>query len=131
MCTPNLKDSANSHAIPQETPPTPQMPLSIPTPPPDYGNRPDGTKKGVGYLGVLARPDGNVSTELTVGVNFDDKEQDIPLIVPTLNKEELKYLLETQEDSPDFFKKMPSSIMDKAVDHARSRQKQGKSVYAD
>jgi hypothetical protein len=37
----------------------------------DYGNRPDGSKKGRGYFGEIKRPDGAVSTELSVSVEFD------------------------------------------------------------
>jgi len=36
----------------------------------DYGNRPDGSKKGRGYFGEIKRPDGAVSTELSVSVEF-------------------------------------------------------------
>ena len=50
----------------------------------DYGKRTDGTKKGPGYFGELKRPDGSVSTEISVGVGFDDGEHEIPTLVPTL-----------------------------------------------
>lgn len=93
--------------------------------------RPDGTKKGKGWMGVLKRPDGRVSTEISAGVNIDGKETLIPLIVPGLAPEELNWLLNTDESSPDFFKKMPPSIMDKAVDHAIRRLKQGASPFKD
>jgi hypothetical protein len=54
----------------------------------DYGNRPDGEKKGKGYFGEMKRPNGDVSTEISVGVGMDGKELEIPLIVPTLTKKE-------------------------------------------
>jgi hypothetical protein len=41
----------------------------------DYGNRPDGSAKGGGYFGELKRPDGGVSTEISVGVGIDGKER--------------------------------------------------------
>ncbi len=88
----------------------------------DFGNREDGTKKSTGYFGVLPRPDGSVSTELSIGVNFDGKEHLIPALVPTLNKDEINYLLSG--------KKPTNEIVDKAVEHARIRISQGKSPFA-
>lgn len=115
MCTPNLNLGANTS---QDDPST-------------FGKRTDGTPKGKGYLGVLKRPDGGVSTELSAGFNIDGQETDIPLLVPTLSKQEVDYLLSAKEDDKDYFKKMPPQIMDKALEHAKKRRKEGKSVYAD
>jgi len=50
----------------------------------DYGMRPDKTAKGSGYFGEIKRPDGNVMTEISIGVGLNGKETLIPLIVPTL-----------------------------------------------
>ncbi len=61
--------------------------------PADYGKRPDGSKKGRGYFGEIKRPDGAVSTELSVSVEFDGKEQEIPLLVPTLSRSEIDRLI--------------------------------------
>jgi hypothetical protein len=97
----------------------------------DYGNRPDGAPKGMGFFGELKRPDGNVSTEISVGVGINGKEMEIPLIVPSLNKKELDYLLKTDVQSKNFFQNMPPSIMDKAYEHATTRLKLGKSPFAD
>ena len=55
--------------------------------------RADGTPKGEGYFGKLKRPDGDVSTELSIGVNLGGKETEIPTLVPTLSEEEKNYLL--------------------------------------
>lgn len=88
-----------------------------------YGNRPDGTPKGKGFLGELKRPDGAVSTEISVGVNIGGKEMDIPTLVPTLTKAEVDSLL--RGDRPS------DAIVQKAVDHAKMRLSQGKSVFAD
>jgi len=96
----------------------------------DYGKRPDGSLKGNGFFGKLSRPDGSVSTEISIGVGMNGKEMDIPLIVPTLTKKELNYLLSTDVESKDFFNKMPPSIMDKAYDHAQTRIKSGLSPFA-
>ena len=94
----------------------------------DY--RSDGSQKGNGYFGVLKRPDGNVSTEISIGVGLNGKETQIPLIVPTLNKAELNYLLANDPNSDDFMSKMPSTIIDKAVDHAVGRLKSGQSPFS-
>jgi hypothetical protein len=96
----------------------------------DYGNRPDGSEKGMGFFGELKRPDGNISTEISVGVGIDGKEIDIPLIVPSLTKKELNYLLSTDIKSKSFFNNMPPSIMDKAYEHANTRIKSGMSPFA-
>lgn len=95
----------------------------------DYGNRPDGAKKGTGWLGELKRPDGNISTEISA--SFDDVlgGKDIPLIVPTLSKEELSALLQANPDDDDFFQKIPPSIIQKAIEHAVFRAKDGKSPF--
>lgn len=89
----------------------------------DYGLRRDGTKKGAGFLGELKRPDGGVSTELSVGVDFGEGETEIPLLVPTLSKQEINYLLKGGAPT--------KSIVDKAAQHAISRQKTGRSAFAD
>lgn len=96
----------------------------------DYGNRPDGSPKGMGFFGELKRADGNISTEISVGVGMNGKEMDIPLIVPTLNRKELNYLLNTDIKSKSFFSKMPPSIMDKAYEHANTRIKSNMSPFA-
>lgn len=92
---------------------------------PDFGNRADGTKKGNGFLGVLQRPDGGVSTEISVGVNLDGKETEVPLLVPTLNKNEVDTLLSLPPGQ-----KPPPEIVQKAVDHAKERIALGKSPFA-
>jgi hypothetical protein len=83
----------------------------------DYG------KKGIGYFGELKRPDGKISTELSIGVNLDGKEMEIPTLVPTLSQDEVQSLLSG---------KFPNEkIIQKAVEHARQRMSSGKSPYAD
>jgi hypothetical protein len=89
--------------------------------PKGYGKRADGSEKGTGFLGELKRPDGGVSTELSIGVEFDGKEQEIPMLVPSLSKKEVDHLLKGGEPT--------DSIVDKAVAHARERKKQGKSPF--
>lgn len=93
--------------------------------------RTDGSRKGKGWLGVLKRPDGNISTEISVGVNLDGQEVEIPLLVPTLSKDELGAILSADEKSPDFMNKLPPTVMQKAVEHARQRLMKGLSPFAD
>jgi hypothetical protein len=94
--------------------------------PANWGTRADGSPKGQGFLGVLQRPDGKVSSEISVGVNLDGKETEIPTLVPTLSKEEVDYLM-THEPDPST---MPRSILDKAVAYAKDRLAAGKSPFA-
>lgn len=92
--------------------------------------RPDGSKKSMkGFLGPMERPDGGVSTEISAGFEIEGKEVDIPLMVPGLTKKEIDYLLNADIQGEDFFKNMPDSIQDKAIDHAKKRMKEGKSVF--
>ena len=58
-----------------------------------YGQRQDKTNKGQGFYGAIKRPDGNISTELSVGVNLGGKETEIPLLVPGLSKQQVDYLV--------------------------------------
>lgn len=88
----------------------------------NFGKRTDGTEKGNGFLGVLKRPDGRVSTELSIGVNFNGRETLIPLLVPTLTREEVEHLLNGG--------KMTQPIIQKAVDHAKKRLMEKKSPFA-
>ena len=62
--------------------------------------RPDGTRKGEGYFGVLQRPDGRVSTELSINesenpllFNEDGSRILYPALVPGLTQEELEWAL--------------------------------------
>lgn len=84
----------------------------------------DGSLKGPGYLGTLSRPDGGISTELSAGVGIDGEELNIPLLVPTLTRAEVNYLLNNGDVS-----KMPN-IMSKAVDFAMQRRSTGKPYFA-
>lgn len=99
---------------------------------PDYGMRHDGKgQKYTGWLGEKKRLDdpSQVSTEISIGVGINGKETDIPLMVPTLDKKELNYLLSVDPGRADFFDKMPQSIIEKAVSHAEMRINQGKSPF--
>ncbi|MHC4648102.1 MAG: hypothetical protein ACYTBJ_21795, partial [Planctomycetota bacterium] len=87
----------------------------------DFGLREDGTRKGSGFLGEIPTPSGDVMTELSIGVNFDGKERLIPLIVPTLTREEISALASGAEPTRE--------MVGKAVQHARQRISSGQSVF--
>jgi hypothetical protein len=87
----------------------------------EYGKRLDGTSKGRGFLGELKRPDGKVSTELSIGVEMDGEENLIPSLVPGLDDSEVKHLLGGGKTTPE--------ILRKAVDHARRRKQVGLSPF--
>jgi hypothetical protein len=92
----------------------------------DYNQRFDGTQKGQGYLGPLTNSQGQTMTEYSIGVNIDGRDMEIPTIVPTLDENEIQYLLNMRDDMP-----LPPSIQRKAIDHAIERQRQGLSPFAD
>jgi hypothetical protein len=88
-----------------------------------WDKRADGSEKGTGFLGLLKRPDGKVSSEISVGVNIDGKEMEIPTLVPTLSQKERDYLLNDGKPTKE--------IVAKATAFAKERLAQGKSVFAD
>ena len=88
--------------------------------------RPDGTKKGTGFLGVLQLPGGGEATEYSIGVGFDGKETLIPSLVPTLTAAERKLMIE--KIIPDR-EDVPVAIRRKAVAHAKKRMKAGLPVF--
>jgi hypothetical protein len=98
----------------------------------DDSIRNDGTQKQTGYFGTLKMQDGSGkdATEISIGVEIEGKETEIPTLVPTLSESEKNYLL--KGGSPND-KKNPiaKSIVKKAVDFAYSRKKEGKPYFAD
>lgn len=122
----------------------------VPTNRQDWDKRADGSAKGMGFLGLLQRPDGGVSSEISAGVDAQElgltKEHaaakhllnedgyiDIPTMVPGLTKPELDYLMTHEPDlkkNPKFFAEMPPGIMRKAGDYARQRIAAGLSPFA-
>ncbi len=92
----------------------------------NYGKRENGTNKANGYFGPLKRPDGSVSTELSAGMNINGKQTLVPLLVPSLNSDEVNYLLTNKPDP----KNIPQSILMKAGDFARGRMQEGKDPFA-
>jgi hypothetical protein len=103
-------------------------------PQPDYGYGPRwdeasqsyaGAPKGLGFLGPLQRGDGRVMSEFSRDAEIDGKNVSYPLIVPTLTKDEIHYLLTAGDDAA-----IPTSIERKAKAHATERLKAGLSPFA-
>ena len=90
---------------------------------PNYGPREDGSPKGAGFFGEIAKPGSPVhSTELTIDIDMGGKKHSLPLLVPTLSRTEIGYLLGGGKPTPE--------IVDKAIKHYITRGQQGKSGYA-
>tara|TARA_R110000744_G_scaffold338027_4_gene443229 strand:- start:3069 stop:3422 length:354 start_codon:yes stop_codon:yes gene_type:complete len=93
----------------------------------DNGLRVDGTPKGMGYFGELSLTGGGVATEYSEGVNLGGKELEIPMLVPTLDKQELYEMI---NDIIPNNKPAPNSVFEKALQHAESRISKGLSPFA-
>jgi hypothetical protein len=89
-----------------------------------YGNRPDGTEKGLGWGGEFQNSDGSVSTEFSIGVNIDGQEILLPLITPSSTPEEVRIMQQAKDPGS-----IPKHLIDKAIDHALGRIKQGQSPF--
>ena len=91
--------------------------------PKDYGMRhnPADGMKYTGWKGELTDIDGNAVTEMSIGVNIDNQETDIPLIVPDSTDAELKRLLNKQAPT--------DAMVRKAYDWAVMRLKNGLSPF--
>ena len=74
--------------------------------------------KGKGFFGMLQRPDGGFSSELSAENDIGE----FPLIVPTLSREELNHLLSGAPPTDMIYRK--------AQDHAAARIQKGMSPFA-
>jgi len=116
----NLVESQAPASTPASKPTT----ISAPAPDSvDYGNRVDGTKKGSGFLGEIKLPNGQVATEVSIGVNINGKEVEIPTLVPTLTAEQRDFIAKggnplTRQD-----------IVKTAIEHASKRIAAGLSPF--
>lgn len=91
--------------------------------------RSDGSRKSPrGFLGPIQNQvDGGTMTEVSIGVEIDGVEQQIPAMVPGLTQDEINTLANMQIEGNAA--NIPESIKQKAVDHARRRTSEGKSVF--
>lgn len=90
-----------------------------------FGLRHDGTPKSTGFLGRMKNRRGDVVTEFSVDEMVDGKMVHMPSVVPTLNASEAMAIMRSTEDGS----KLPDSVYEKAVAHARERIKAGKSPF--
>ena len=88
--------------------------------------RSDGTEKGTGFRGAHKMTDGSdrIVTDMTVegGLIVNNRSIEYPLLVPTLNKAEIKILMRGGD--------IPTSIRKKAIDHAKMRIERGMSQFS-
>jgi hypothetical protein len=102
--------------------------------------RPDGTKKGKGWLGGFKNAKGQDVSEYSVGVPTEElydmdlpkgavlhkSETLIPTLVPDLEDKEIETVVKATEDEN---KELPDEIMKKAFSHAQRQLSQGKSQF--
>jgi len=136
----------SANHVPGSTPAQPEFRASQQVLPSDL-RREDGSIKGSGFLGNYANRGskedyGKQSSEISVGIEperlgknapkpLPEGYIDVPSMVPTLNRNELDYLLDTPTDNlaknnPRLF----GHITDKAADFAKQRFEQNKSQWA-
>ena len=91
--------------------------------------RADGSKKSArGYLGPVENlVQGGIMTEVSIGVEINGEEMEVPAMVPTLTQEEIDTLANMRIEGNA--KNIPKSIKDKAIAHAKKRLAAGKSVF--
>jgi hypothetical protein len=96
----------------------------------DYGARPDGSKKSKGWVGEIYLENGDVATEFSTqsdAVKVNGKRIDFPTLVPTLTPEELDAMKKVIATNGA----IPEGVMQKAIQHARKRLSENKSVFAE
>ena len=81
-----------------------------------------GTLKGKGYFGEIPVNQGGAMTEFSSAFEQDGKLVSHPLLVPTLNKQEIDLLKMGLEPTPEIYKK--------AQDYAQQRIGAGQSPFA-
>ena len=81
-----------------------------------------GTVKGKGYFGEVPMNQGGAMTEFSSAYEQDGKMVSHPLLVPTLNKQEIDLLRMGIEPTPEIYKK--------AQDYAQKRIGSGQSPFA-
>ena len=96
-----------------------------------WDKRQNGTDKGNGFLGLLKRPDGGVSSELSISTDAV-RGRDFPILVPTLSREEVTKVLAIKENlsAKDFVKQLPKGVLEKAEAYAERRVREGKPLFA-
>jgi hypothetical protein len=116
----DLNDPATSDALFEERYPAEEDPSMY---------RADGSVKSAhGFLGpVENKVSGGTMTEVSVGMEIDGEEVEVPVMVPTLTQEEIDFLANNEIEGNA--KNFPESILVKAREHAVQRMAEGKSVF--
>lgn len=94
-----------------------------------WDKRADGAEKGTGFLGLLKRPDGQQSSEISISTDAVGGK-DFPLLVPTLTRAEVDKILAIPINDPKFFDKVPKEAIAKAEAFAKQRQAAGLPLFA-
>ena len=81
------------------------------------------TFKERGFLGEITRDDGKIMTEMSVGVEFDGKEVDIPTLYTGMPKDQLDFLIKGGDPRDN------EALMEGAEKRAKARMKMGKSPF--
>jgi len=91
--------------------------------------RADGARKSQrGFLGPVENTvEGGTMTEVSIGVQLNGEEMDIPTMVPGLTQDEIDTLANMQIEGNAA--NIPDSIVQKAKDHAQQRIAAGKSPF--
>jgi hypothetical protein len=84
--------------------------------------RSDGSEKRNGFLGPILRPDGDTSTELSIGVPIFGKETEIPSMIPGISGKELNQMMTNDN--------IPANVIDLARRHAAIRMATNQSPFA-
>ena len=96
-----------------------------------FGVRPDGTKKGTGWCGILRNANGELVTEFSMqsdAVKVNGERIDFPTLVPGLTKEERQLVLDKSAGKEVDAEKY-AAVEQKAVDHANRMLAEGKRVW--
>jgi hypothetical protein len=78
--------------------------------------------KGQGYFGNIPMPNGESMTEMSTSFDVNGQMIAAPLVVPSLNQNELQALMQNEN--------IPDSIFEKAFEHALQRIASGKNPFA-
>ncbi len=87
----------------------------------NYGTRPDGSLKGLGYFGEIFSQTGNIMTEVSVEIGGIE----MPSLVPTLSDDEIKLIL---RDDPE--EEYTPQMLDKIKAYADERIDKGLNPFA-
>lgn len=92
----------------------------------EWGTRQNGDPKNAGWRGILYDGEGGVMTEVSIGVQIDNQEVQIPLIVPATTNEQLDTIAKIATDETV---EVPIQLKNKALEWALERITENKSPF--